>query len=145
MQDTKAQAVLIRIAQEFPIAIVGLQLLPEAGDIARAMHGGSAMAAAMVRHDIVKHDETAVADELAIEQEISFHPFIPMIAIDEEQIDRLLPQRAANGSHGALAVGGAVDEMKGLPTLEKEAKEPAIHDEEIDANDGRNRGNGMAE
>ena len=49
MQDAKAEAVLIQIAQEFPIAIVGLQLLPEAGDIARAMHGGSAIAAAMVR------------------------------------------------------------------------------------------------
>jgi hypothetical protein len=129
MQDAEAQSVLIRIAQEFPIAIMGLQLLPEAGDIARAMQGRPAIAAAMVRHDIVKHDETAVADELAIKEEISFHPFVPMIAIDEEQIDRLLPQHSANGSHGAFVVGGTIDEMKGLAAREKEAKEPSIHNE----------------
>ena len=83
MKDAEAEAILVGVAQEFAMAIVRLQLVPEVRYVARAIHRRAAVPAAVVRHDVMEHNKTAFAHQLAVEQEILFHTLVAVVPIDK--------------------------------------------------------------
>jgi hypothetical protein len=82
VDEANTETLLVGTVHEFLVRVEGLQLLPE--------HWYSATrepTISLIRHDIVEEDHSPFRDEVSVTHEIAFDALIPMVAIDEQNID----------------------------------------------------------
>jgi hypothetical protein len=145
MQNAEPETVLVGIPEKFTMPIVRFELAPKMGHIPRAMRGWPAVAAAVVGNNIVKHDETAVANEFPVKQKILFHALVTMIAIDKEKIDRLSGERAPDFFKRSRRVGRSIDQMQALVRPAQKTQDRAVHNEQVNADDRSHGFDGASE
>src|SRR5688572_15912639 len=95
--DAHRRALRGRI-DELPVAIAGLELLPEAMHLGRGLVG--------LRNDVVERDQAAGPDQAGVVLEIPLHAVVGVVAVQEEEVQRLSlqPPRQLGAQPGLVRV-----------------------------------------
>jgi len=88
------------------------QVRPESWDVTHIRFGLDATAGLRVEHDVVERDDTAVAYEWAVGQEVPQRPFVGVITVDEENVQPLAAEDAFHAPKRARRERGPVDEAQ---------------------------------
>src|SRR5882672_6579561 len=127
-QDPDAEPLLVVAVHELAVRIERCELLPEPGYAA-----GPGPAAAPVFDDVMKEDQSAVADEVPVGNEVLPDPLITVVAVDEEHIDHLPAEELPYSLDAVLGVGRHVEEPQLQLRRRQQPENFLVLDVEIDA------------